>query len=539
MSRLIVLSNRVKMPDNNPMAGGLAVALSELLTISSGVWMGWNGDILDAPTYNYSEDTLDSFSICKKTGLIPSRLSNVNLPVTYITTPLSAKQYQHYYCGFANNVLWPMLHEQIDLIVQSPDDFESYQSVNELFAKQLKQIIGPSDVIWVHDYHFLSVAYYCRQLGITNRIGFFLHIPFAPLKFWQRLDTSPELIKHLVHYDVLGTQTQQDKQNCLHVINHYLKPYIIKNDLNDFDLNIDNTLNSINRQHHESTQSAYLTFNLGLEHLHHLVIKAYPIGVNVTKIQQQVADLSELFSKKSVAKSFKPKEIKSSNQQIIAVDRIDYSKGLLQRFSAYSTFLQQYPAYQQQLKLLQIACPSRLDLPTYKQLYKNVRLTVNNINKDFISSSSKTTQPISKHQEFTNDSFHSVDYPNIWQPINYTESVLSHKTLMKAFWHSDIGWVNSLKDGMNLVAKEYVAAQNPENPGVLLLSRYAGASEQMQATVIVDPLEPSNIITGLKKALTMPLKERKERHQILLDGLKKNSLMSWQQDFLDDLYQVF
>ena len=109
---------------------------------------------------------------------------------------------------------------------------------------------------------------------------------------------------------------------------------------------------------------------------------------------------------------------------------------------------------------------------------------------------------------------------------------------MKAFWHSDIGWVNSLKDGMNLVAKEYIAAQNPANPGVLLLSRYAGAAEQMQAAVIIDPQQPGSIVQGLNTALSMPLQERKERHQALLNGLKQDNLQSWQQDFLEDLYQV-
>lgn len=123
-----------------------------------------------------------------------------------------------------------------------------------------------------------------------------------------------------------------------------------------------------------------------------------------------------------------------------------------------------------------------------------------------------------------------------WQAIDYSEEVLSHETVMTAFCQSDIGWVNSLQDGMNLVAKEYIAAQNPDNPGVLMLSRYAGAAEQMQAAVIIDPYQPKSIIEGLKAALIMPLGERKSRYQALLKGLQQENLHAWQQSFLDDLY---
>ncbi|HBH33373.1 MAG TPA: trehalose-6-phosphate synthase [Psychrobacter sp.] len=533
MSRLIVLSNRVKMPDNNPMAGGLAVALSELLKESSGIWMGWNGQIAESDNAadsvvlnNGYKDNGNEFTTYTKSTSV---LSSVGCPastleITYITTALTPKQYEHYYCGFANNVLWPLLHEQTDLIRQAPEDYDSYQSVNRLFAQQLKQFIQPDDVIWVHDYHFLSVAYYCRQLGITNRIGFFLHIPFAPLKFWQQLDRSPELIEHLSHYDVFGTQTQHDKANCLTVMQHYLKPSSVTQ--------------------HGSAHC--LTVNLGSRRPHRLTVDAYPIGVNVAKIQQLVSPLSLEYGLDCEPNTHKNTHIKAAAQNIIAVDRIDYSKGLLERFSAYSVFLQQYPNYQNQLKLFQIACPSRLDLSVYQRLYDNVRQSVHEINQQFLGTDeiSESVKLGSVNLEAINETVPSIEglstaaFKRRWQAISYCENVLSHETLMKAFWHSDIGWVNSLKDGMNLVAKEYIAAQNPANPGVLLLSRYAGAAEQMQAAVIIDPQQPDSIVQGLNTALSMPLQERKERHQALLNGLKQDNLQSWQQDFLEDLYQV-
>ena len=514
MSRLIVLSNRVKMPDNAPMAGGLAVALQDVLKGNSVVWMGWNGDIIDPP----NDSVGNEFSSNERTALADADLTQADTGITYMTTALTTEQYQQFYCGFANNVLWPLLHERDDLIHQAPEDYAGYQAVNHLFANQLKKIIEPDDVIWVHDYHFLSVAYHCRQLGITNRIGFFLHIPFVSLPFWQQLDKSAELIHHFAHYDVFGTQTQEDKANCLDVVQHYLKDrFLIDTHLTHYLKAL--PINVLHSQQHLSTANrsidTQILLNLGSGVHHSLLIDAYPIGTNVAKIQQHVSHLSSQFA----THTDKTKLIKSADQQIIAVDRIDYSKGLLKRFSAYRDFLEQNPLYQNQLTLLQVACPSRLDLPVYHELYNTVRQEVDNINQQFL--------PNKHGQKGTVGSR---------QAINYSETVLSHEALMTLFWQSDVGWVNSLKDGMNLVAKEYIAAQNPDDPGVLLVSRYAGAAEQMQAAVVIDPYRPTSMTEGLKTALTMPLDERIARYQCLLQGLQQENLHAWHQGFLEDLY---
>jgi len=525
MSRLAVLSNRVKMPDSGPMAGGLAVALQDVLVGSSVIWMGWNGKVVD----NKADDTDDfcsytdhEFDISEDIALGTTGTNGASTTVTYLTTTLTTKQYRHFYCGFANNVLWPLLHEQADLISQTPEDYAGYESVNRLFARQLKKVLHPEDVIWVHDYHFLSVAYYCRQLGMRNRIGFFLHIPFAPLIFWQQLNQSAELIEHLAHYDVLGMQTQQDKTNCLAVFRYYLKASLLS------DLPIHTAYMRRGLTKTTRSPSAQLMLNLTSCPAHCLTINAYPIGINAARIQQQASDLAAQ-PKRPIPKH---RPIKSAAQHIIAVDRIDYSKGLLERFSAYRRFLQHYRVYQNQLKLTQIACPSRLDLPTYQHLYNNVKQTVRDINQQFLPDVGSSAS--------SNNTFSTADttgdFVENWQAIRYSETVLNHGALMAAFWHSDVGWVNSLKDGMNLVAKEYVAAQNPDDPGVLLLSRYAGAAEQMQAAIIIDPHQPKSIIQGLRAALEMPLMQRKERYQELLYGLQQDNLHAWQQDFLDDLY---
>lgn len=519
MSRLIVLSNRVKMPDDAQAAGGLAVALDDILVGSSVIWMGWNGEVVETFADNSNQFNSRKHSFFSQTNTQTDTRSykqQAHKDVTYMTTAFTRRQYQHFYCGFANSVLWFMLHERPELVSEAMDDYAGYQAVNCLFARQLSQIIEPDDVIWVHDYHFLSVAYYCRKLGINNRIGFFLHIPFAPLAFWKKIDKSAELITHLAHYDVIGTQTVQDKINCIDVLSYYLSN----------DLNTQTIYSLLNDVESIKSDKTHVQVDLGYPTSHHLTIHTYPIGINVDKIQTQVSHLSS----KNLTHRPKDSTTQSVAQQIIAVDRIDYSKGLLQRFWAYHKFLKTYPAYQHQLELLQIACPSRLDLPVYQQLYTQVKQVVDDINQQFATSSC--------HTYHSQNASHTCTLQHNWQAVHYSEKVLDHETLMQAFWHSDVGWVNSLKDGMNLVAKEYIAAQNLDDPGVLLLSKYAGAAEHMQAAVIIDPHQPVSIIEGLKTALTMPLSERKERHQTLLAGLRNYDINAWQQDFLADLYTI-
>jgi len=498
MSRLIILSNRVKMPDNKPMAGGLAVALQNVFIGNSMVWMGWNGEIEDNDNDN---SAIDSFHIQQ------TSLTGTDTSMTYMTSALTSKQYKRFYCGFANNVLWPLFHEQANLINQQPQDYVGYQEVNKRFAQQLKKILEPDDVIWVHDYHFLSVAYHCRQLGILNRIGFFLHIPFPALPFWQSLSQSHEIIHHLAHYDLVGLQTKQDKRHCLDVLHHHLEDQLSSSPfIEEMPLSTSDITQSFLKPCIDS--KVKIKVDLILKPQHVLTVDAYPIGVNVTQIQDAVSHLSST----SLSISEQSDDNKdAAMQKIVAVDRIDYSKGLLRRFAAYRDFLAHNPAYQNHLQLLQIACPSRLDLPTYQHLYEDVKDVVNDVNQQTLS----------------------VDKD--WQAIDYSETAVSHEKLMALFWHSDVGWVNSLKDGMNLVAKEYIAAQNPDDPGVLLLSRYAGAAEQMKAAVIVDPKLPKSLQAGLKTALTMPLKERQWRYQTLLEGLQIDDLQSWYEHFLEDL----
>ncbi|MFL0428025.1 trehalose-6-phosphate synthase [Moraxella sp. 179-F 1C4 NHS] len=464
MSKLIVLSNRVNLPNKQSpkaVAGGLAVALQEALAKDGGIWVGWNGQVVT----NISDmpDTVNQFA------------TEQHDKVTYVTTAFSPIQYEKYYCGYANNRLWAGMHDRTDLIVSSSEDFSVYQAVNRMFAKQLQQIAQPDDMIWIQDYHFFAIARHCRDLGMKQRIGFFLHIPFPQLWVWDFLTYGQTLINQLLDYDVVGLQTQQDAQNCVAVIEQLL-PHAI-----------------------QITQTNGCTL---ITHGNHTtLIQAYPIGINPVYIhklaRQPLSDQTVL------------KNLTSTITTILAVERLDYTKGIPERLQAFAAFLRRYPQYLERIQLYQIACPSRLDIQTYQQLRQQVHTLVEQINSQFATAS--------------------------WQPIIYQEDPVSHDNLMPLFRQCQICWVNSLKDGMNLVAKEYIAAQDEQNAGILILSKNAGAAHQLQQAILVDPTNNDSMIEGLYQALTMTKQQREQRHQSLLQGIYETDIDTWRAHFLADL----
>lgn len=453
MSKLIVLSNRVNLPHPDTIsAGGLAVALQDALEDIGGIWIGWNGQ-------KVSDDKEQRFKVQKYKN------------VEYHTCTLNQEQYQGYYCGFANNVLWPFMHEQFHYIQYQSSDYKTYQDVNLKFAKHLKKVAQPHDVIWIHDYHLISVAHYCRKLGMKNRIGFFLHIPFPCADQWHHLAVGSELAQHLAEFDVLGFQTQHDRENCLKLLEQKL---------------------GLSRRYLD-------TLNYGSRRIQ---VKCYPIGVHPEHIQQQAEQTDPIqlpFAH----------QLKQDSLKIISVDRIDYSKGLVQKIQAIQSFLQSSPEFEAKFQQLQIACPCRLDVKTYQQLY----------------------QEFKQHVQCLNDEYAFSD----WQPFVCSYEAVAHDALMRLYRAADICWVNSIKDGMNLVAKEYIAAQDPLDPGVLILSKHAGAADQMQAALLVDPHDEQSMTKALKKAIRMSKSERLARYQYLKLGLNEFNIVHWRDEFLMDL----
>ncbi len=452
--RLIIVSNRVAMPrKKGAAAGGLTVGILAALKDHGGVWFGWNGKLTDSDTAG------------------PEIVKRGN--IDYATIPLNETDFEQYYNGYSNKVLWPVCHYLLDFIRYNSADFDGYKRVNALFARKLASILRPSDILWIHDYHLIPLAAELRSAGIRNPIGFFLHVPFPAFEALRAVPGHEYLLRSLCAYDVIGFHTPGD----LAAFKSCLREPIV-------DAAVD-----------ESTRIRVP----GGE----LVADVYPIGVDVDDIIKLAEQAEDSKPMRTMIESLGGREL------VIGVDRLDYSKGLTQRFLAYERLLEKYPASQNNLVLMQIAPPTRAGVRTYDEIRSELEQTSGRINGRF----SETD----------------------WTPIRYLNKGIDRKTLMGLFRHAAVGVVTPVRDGMNLVAKEYVAAQDPGNPGMLVLSSLAGAACELDRAIIVNPYDRDEVADGIAHALNMPIEERRERHRAMLGTLRKNDITTWRTRFVDDL----
>lgn len=456
MSRLVVVSNRVTIAtDKKAQAGGLAVALQDALQEHGGVWFGWSGKVVSRTP---SEPTITKV---KK--------------VTYATVDLSRKHHAEYYNGFANRVLWPLFHYRLDLTAFSQQNYSSYQEVNKLFASQLLPLLKTDDQIWIHDYHLIPLGEELRRAGIERPMGFFLHTPFPAMEILTALPSHQSLMKALCAYDLVGFHTENDLRAFLDYIVHEAGGGIMGNHL----------IHAFGRT---------------------LRVEIFPIGIDTNEFEKLGAQ---------PAKSDKAKHVREHPHDrtwLVGVDRLDYSKGLVERFHAFEHFLDRYPEYRGKVMLVQIAPTSRSEVPEYKDIQLELATEAGLLNGKF------------------------ADFD--WVPINYLNRSFNRDELVGFYRGSRVGLITPLRDGMNLVAKEYVAAQNPDDPGVLVLSRFAGAARELDAAVIVNPFDFDGVADAIAQALSMPLEERKERWNAMMEVLRTNTLTTWRDDFLSALREA-
>ncbi len=458
MSRLVVVSNRIAIPDNSKAsAGGLAVGVLDALKTTGGLWFGWNGEISEI-----SGEEDDKVDVVEHDG------------ITYASMPLNQNDYDLYYCQFSNAVLWPAFHYRIDLVDFQREAWEVYGQVNDLLAKRLKPLIKEDDVLWIHDYHLLPFAAALRKIGVNNRIGFFLHIPFPTPEIFNSLPTHQELLKMMCEYDLLGFQTEADRVAFVE-------------NLKQQDL-----LEEIDEKNHRAYGNTFKT-------------EVYPIGISPDSIKEMAE--GPLPPKMAAMK----KDL-GDVQNIISCERLDYTKGLPERFLAFEALLEHYPQHRGNVRYSQIAPTSRGDVLAYQDLRHQLEMEVGRINGKYGSLNST--------------------------PLFYLNQHFDRRLLMKLFRLTDVGLVTPLRDGMNLVAKEYVAAQNPEDPGVLVLSRFAGAANEMTAALIVNPYDRDEVAAALDQALNMPLEERVSRYNEMMALLRKNDIGQWSRSYLQDLQNI-
>ena len=455
MSRVVVVSNRVADLSGGQTSGGLAVAVVDALRDSSGLWFGWSGEVVDDVA---------------KVGLELERHGNV----TSATQALTEAEYQSYYLNYANRALWPVFHYRLDLAVFDSDAMEAYHSVNRRFAKSLAGLLAEDDLVWIHDYHLIPLAAELRAMGVANRIGFFLHIPFPPPEIISAVPEHAWLLDTLFAYDVVGFQTNGDVAN--------------------FGRYIEETEAQVTPDTHPFRASR-----------RSMIAKSYPIGIGVDAFHQMA------FSEEADQRIRRLKR-GSIDQHIIGVDRLDYSKGLPDRLRSYHRFLEKYPHHRKNTVLMQIAPPTREELTAYSDIRTELEQLSGSINGEF------------------------GDFD--WTPVRYIHRSLPRDTLAALFRGSRVGLVTPLRDGMNLVAKEYVAAQDEDDPGVLILSRFAGAAADLREAIIVNPYDPDEVAVAMNAALTMTLDERKDRHASLLARIRAKDATHWRQSFIGDLASV-
>jgi trehalose 6-phosphate synthase len=450
-SRLVVVSNRVASAKRTA-AGGLAVALREALAASGGLWFGWSGRTVETADPEPHIAHADG--------------------ITYATVDLATADYNDYYKGFSNRTLWPLFHYRIDLTTFDRGFHAGYIRVNAQFAAALAKLLLADDVVWVHDYHLIAVGQELRRLGAAQRLGFFLHIPFPATEVLLTLPTHRELVQALFAYDLIGFQAPSD----LRAFRDYVR---VEADGRVFE---DGRISAFGRT---------------------IRADVFPIGIDATEFAA-LADAPE-------GERYRQRMINSTGDGavIIGVDRLDYTKGLIERFAAFEALLTAYPDNRGHVSLLQIAPPSRSDVPEYVRLRRELEAAEGRINGRFA--------------EFD------------WVPIRYLNRPFSRRVLAALFSTSRIGLVTPFRDGMNLVAKEYVAAQAEESPGVLVLSRFAGAAQQLDGALIVNPYDVQGVADAIQVGLKMNVGERQQRWRSMMDVLRQHDLTAWRERFVKAL----
>jgi trehalose 6-phosphate synthase len=389
--------------------------------------------------------------------------------ITYATMPLAKRDYDAFYKGYANATLWPLFHYRMELVDYHRRYVVGYRRVNEEFAGRLAPMLEADDLVWVHDYHLIPLGRDLRMMGHRNRIGFFLHIPFPPPDLLTTCSDHAFLVQSMCAYDLIGFQTENDVENFLSYIRKVAGGTVGRGGRFE--------------AYGEKSRAC-----------------AFPIGIYPDRLAAQAAASADARQTKRLLRSLTGKDL------IVGVDRLDYSKGLDRRFDAYETLLETAPSLRGHVTYMQIAPPSRSDVQSYREIREVLEGKAGHINGRFA--------------EFD------------WVPLRYLNKSFQREQLTGFFRTARIGFVTPLRDGMNLVAKEYVACQDPEDPGVLVLSQFAGAAAELDGAVTVNPYDTEYVAEGLQRALAMSIEERRSRWASMMSVLRANDLGAWRRNFL-------
>ena len=461
--RIVVASNRLPVSlqrtgdgwEVEPGSGGLVTALAPVLRSRGGVWVGWPGTVK-------ADDELEEV-LNRATRDAGYRLEPVRL---------TREERDNYYYGFSNEVLWPLLHDLQTLFRFDPDYWSAYETVNRSFAETMAGVAGPDDYLWVHDYHLMLVASALRDLGVENRIGYFLHTPFPPPDILVKLPWRTRVLSALLCYDLLGFQTVRDRNNFLACAGQFLRDVRVEGE------------GTVVRCDFEDRR---------------VRVGAFPVSIDFDDFDR-IARSDPVVSLMQDLGGIAP-----GGHMILGVDRLDYTKGIPNRIDAFRTVLERNPSLRGRLTLVQIVVPSREHIPEYHDLKRQIERMVGEING-----------------RFTTDT---------WVPVHYRYRSLDRPALVAHYRKASVALVTPLKDGMNLVAKEYCAA-NVDLDGVLVLSEFTGAAAQLQdGALLVNPYDTIEVADAIARATRMPSEERHRRMERLRSVVRDQDVYWWVETF--------
>jgi alpha,alpha-trehalose-phosphate synthase [UDP-forming] len=389
-----------------------------------------------------------------------------------ISVSLTQAERTGFYAGFSNEIVWPLFHDLQSRCNFDPTYWRAYVTVNRKFAEAVTRVAKADSVVWVHDYHLMLAGDFLREQGLRNRLGFFLHIPFPPLDIFEKLPWRSEILRALFHFDVVGFQTPRDLRNFLGCVRRFLP---------DLDL----------RRNDEEVHAK------GGNHT--TLLRSIPIGIDFDEFAGH-AQTPEI-----VQRAEEVRHDMRSRQIVLGVDRLDYTKGVPERLKAFHHLLESHRSMRRQISLVQIVVPSRESIPRYRELKLEIETLVSQINGQFGDPG--------------------------WMPVHYIHRSLERPELLALYRAADIALITPLKDGMNLVAKEFCAAQAGA-PGVLILSEFAGAAEQLSnGAILVNPYDIASVAEAVHDAFRMVTAERAKRMRKLRRRVRDGNVFRWCEEF--------